>query len=396
MNLFPISPNYQNYNQYQQHINYKVIQPITNERRQLMTRNIIPGKLNAQKQYINKEQPNYNKMQIDKHIFSKKIYNTKKIFQPNYIKHNKTFEDDLYQNNFKENNYMMQPSENIQNLNINQNENQFFLNQQNITEPNQEIQEVHPVINYDFNQVIDGQFRQIDRPKTPNIINNVFQPIIARNKPFDNPVINNERNDEIPPAILNINKNDKTNFNKNYLTNNNNYANNNIIDKNNKNIPDFENELKMANKKIEELLEKNKNLQNQLDEEKKLNCSINLNIQELKESIKEKDQDLLFLKNQLGTLSKSNKKIRMYERDDMLSVNFVCTDPKIEYAIPCVKNDIFAEVEEKLYKEFPECRETNNIFLYKNNTILRFKTISQNNIIDGYPVYLKIVKNAQK
>ena len=63
-----------------------------------MTRNIIPGKLNAQKQYINKEQPNYNKMQIDKHIFSKKIYNTKKIFQPNYIKHNKTFEDDLYQN----------------------------------------------------------------------------------------------------------------------------------------------------------------------------------------------------------------------------------------------------------------------------------------------------------
>ena len=392
MNRFSRSPNCQNYNQNQPHINYKVIEPLTNERGRSMVRNNIPGKLNAQKQYINKEQPNYNRIPVHKDIFSKKIYNSKKIFQPNYNKNNNTFENVNYQKNFKENNYMMQPSENIQNLNINQNENQFFLNQQNVTQPYQEIkkmnnQEAHPGINYGFNQVIDGQFGQANRPKAPQIINNEFQLMIPRNKPFDNQAINNERNDEIPPGILTINKNDKTNFNKDFITNNIKYLSNNT---------NFENELKMANKKIEELLEKNKNLQNQLDEEKKLNCSINLNIQELKESIKEKDQDLLFLKNQLGTLSKSNKKIRMYERDDMLSVNFVCTDPKIEYAIPCVKNDIFAEVEEKLYKEFPECRETNNIFLYKNNTILRFKTISQNNIIDGYPVYLKIVKNAQK
>lgn len=389
MNRFSRSPNCQNYNQNQPHINYKVIEPLTNERGRSMVRNNIPGKLNAQKQYINKEQPNYNRIPVHKDIFSKKIYNSKKIFQPNYNKNNNTFENVNFQKNFKENNYMIQPSENIQNLNINQNENQFFLNQQNVTQPYQEIkkmnnQEAHPGINYGFNQVIDGQFGQANRPKAPQIINNEFQLMIPRNKPFDNQVINKERNDEIPPGILTINKNDKTNFNKDFITNNIKYLSNNT---------NFENELKMANKKIEELLEKNKNLQNQLDEEKKINCSINLNIQKLKESIKEKDKDLLFLKNQLEILSKSNKKISMYERDDMLSVNFICTNPKIEYAIPCVKNDIFAVVEEKLYEIFPKCRDTNNNFLYKNKQILRFKTISQNNIIDGSPVYLKIVKN---
>jgi len=45
-------------------------------------------------------------------------------------------------------------------------------------------------------------------------------------------------------------------------------------------------------------------------------------------------------------------------------------------------------VEEKLYQEYPEYRETNNTFLAQGKIILRFKTIDQNNIGTGKPVIL--------
>ena len=57
--------------------------------------------------------------------------------------------------------------------------------------------------------------------------------------------------------------------------------------------------------------------------------------------------------------------------------------------IKCLKTDTFAEVEEKLYQIYDEYRESNNIFLTEGKTILRFKTIEQNNIKDGTIVQLQ-------
>ena len=72
----------------------------------------------------------------------------------------------------------------------------------------------------------------------------------------------------------------------------------------------------------------------------------------------------------------------------MKCIYFASVDQKINYAIPCISTDIFAKVEEELYKEYPEYRETNNYFIYNGKEILRFKTISENNIRKGYPVIL--------
>ena len=72
----------------------------------------------------------------------------------------------------------------------------------------------------------------------------------------------------------------------------------------------------------------------------------------------------------------------------MKCVFFTSTDQKIHFPIPCIGSDIFAEVEEKLYKEYPEYRETNNCFIYNGKEILRFKSISDNKIGDGMPVIL--------
>ena len=69
-------------------------------------------------------------------------------------------------------------------------------------------------------------------------------------------------------------------------------------------------------------------------------------------------------------------------------VNFNSTDQTINYAIPCSGDSTFAEIEELLYKEYPDYRETNNIFLANGKEILRFKSINDNNIGTGKPILL--------
>jgi hypothetical protein len=74
----------------------------------------------------------------------------------------------------------------------------------------------------------------------------------------------------------------------------------------------------------------------------------------------------------------------------MTCIYFTSTDQKVNLPIPCLKTDTFAEVEEKLYKEFPEYRETNNSFISNGTQILRFKTIEENKIKNNTPVILMV------
>jgi len=188
------------------------------------------------------------------------------------------------------------------------------------------------------------------------------------------------------------NNNYNNNNNNNYNNNNNNYNNNNNNNSNNNNnynynyISYLENELQKSKKTIEDQKVIINNLQNQLNNEKKNNFN-NMNlIQSLQNSIKEKEQELAQLMNQFQN---NNQNKSRYGRDELLCVNFISMDQKIQYAIPCTGNDIFAEIEEKLYQKFPQYRETNNFFLSDGKQILRFKTISQNKI-GGFPVIMNI------
>ena len=69
-------------------------------------------------------------------------------------------------------------------------------------------------------------------------------------------------------------------------------------------------------------------------------------------------------------------------------VNFISQDQRICFAIPCSGNSIFAEIEEKLYKEYPEYKETNNKFIAEGVEVLRFKTVNDNKIGTGKPIML--------
>ena len=112
--------------------------------------------------------------------------------------------------------------------------------------------------------------------------------------------------------------------------------------------------------------------------------SNNYNLTLLKEQIKQKDEEI----NRLKNICNENRKF--VSLDQMTCIYFTSTDQKVHLPIPCIKTDIFAEVEEKLYKEFPEYRETNNTFIVNGRQILRFKTVEENKIKNNTPVLLVV------
>ena len=114
--------------------------------------------------------------------------------------------------------------------------------------------------------------------------------------------------------------------------------------------------------------------------------------------IKKLKDELLLKENQINNLKLElkNEKNKNNEKtiniNDILAVTFISTDQKInKYPISCFKTDRFAEIEEKLYQEFEEFRETNNTFKVNGKTVLRFKKMSENNIKNGDTIQL--IKN---
>ena len=172
----------------------------------------------------------------------------------------------------------------------------------------------------------------------------------------------------------------------NVMMNNNmgNFMNNNMNNNMAFNIKDVEieklrNELANANNIIEQQKITINNLQIEL--------SIHLhNTNSLQNIINQKELEINNLKLRLNNNNIQDEKL--YKFDDIKIVTFISTDSKVHFGIKCVKNNTFAEIEEKLYREYPEYRETNNSFVANGNEILRFKTIEENNIGNGSPVTL--------
>ena len=76
---------------------------------------------------------------------------------------------------------------------------------------------------------------------------------------------------------------------------------------------------------------------------------------------------------------------------DLVVINFESGDGQIRRGIQCMKNEIFAIAEEKLYKFYEAFRDTNNKFTVNEIEIKRFKTIEENNIKDGDKVVLETI-----
>ena len=151
-------------------------------------------------------------------------------------------------------------------------------------------------------------------------------------------------------------------------------------------INNLKSELSKANKIINEQKLKIQELQTQLNIYNNNINNLNNNIINYQNIINQKDIELNNLRTQL--LSNNNNIINNFNLNEMMCVNFISGDQQIHYAVPCLKSNTFAEVEEKLYQKFPVYRETNNNFIANGNLVLRFKTIGENKIGNGLPVTL--------
>ena len=176
------------------------------------------------------------------------------------------------------------------------------------------------------------------------------------------------------------------NFNNNNNMNINNQNNSNQNSKDNE-IKELKNQLIKANK----IIEKQKLTINEL--QNKLN-NFNTNINNYQNIINQKDLELNNLRMQINNMNNMNNNIQsnnmFINKNDMVSVNFISMDQNVHFSVACLKTDIFAEIEEQLYKQYPQYRETNNSFLAHGSQVLRFKTIAENKIGNGLPVTLVV------
>jgi len=146
-------------------------------------------------------------------------------------------------------------------------------------------------------------------------------------------------------------------------------------------INEYKNKLNEQNNVNGKMIELQDNLNNQNNINENNNKKL---IDDLNEKINQKENELINQKNKIIFLeNKLNSQNLYINMNEIISIIFISTDYNIHYSIPCINSNIFAEVEEKLYKEYPSYRETDNIFICNGNKIMRFKTISENKIKSG-------------
>ena len=136
--------------------------------------------------------------------------------------------------------------------------------------------------------------------------------------------------------------------------------------------------------KAQNIIQQQNNRIIELEKKLSINNNNNIIIESLKNKIILKDKEINILKSKLN-YKNINQKV---DREQIMCVYFTSSDQNIHYPIPCINTDIFAEIEEKLYKKYPEYRDTNNYFISNGKQILRSKTIEENNIGNGLPVIL--------
>ena len=255
----------------------------------------------------------------------------------------------------------IQNPQNIISQNNDQNLNQINNNQMNFQQ-NENQQNMNNQMNFQQNfnpQLLNQNNMQLINPQGFNQQHN-FQNFNGQNQINNINNINNFQNIMDNNNQMNMNMNNipmQVQFNK---MNNNNMQMMNNRNNNNMNVQNPYEEIQYLKNKITTLENKNKLLE---EENKELKLKIeNLN----------------------------NNQPKLVDFNQIRVIQFISDDHSLICGINCLPSDTFAEVEEKLYKMYPEYRETNNVFQVDGRGILRFKTIAENNIQPGH--FVKIQK----
>ena len=222
----------------------------------------------------------------------------------------------------------------------------------------------------------------------PNFMNreiNNNKIIINSKKKFNNPNVNN--------IIIEKPKTKNNPINESAIN-----ENQKLIEELLNEVDKYRSENEQMKNKIKQLENDNNMLNNEVNKAKKIIAGLNQKQNEeqetqyiilsLKETIKDQEKKINDLKTQINNTVNIKKSVTGFDFDDIIVVHFISMDQKINCALKCLKTDTFAEVEEKLYQKYDEFRETNNNFIAKGKTLLRFKKICDNGIKDGDTIQL--------
>lgn len=144
------------------------------------------------------------------------------------------------------------------------------------------------------------------------------------------------------------------------------------------------NELNLKNDEIiSKLNNEINNNRNSINNLRKETENKNKKLDELNKIINDTNNELNRLKIEF------NNKLKEFQPgEDFIAILFTSNDKKLTYCFPCKTSTLFIKLEEKLYEEFPEYKETENYFLVNGEKVKRFKTLKENNIKNGKPVIL--------
>ena len=119
-------------------------------------------------------------------------------------------------------------------------------------------------------------------------------------------------------------------------------------------------------------------------------------IKNLDDFIKVKDNTINSLINEKEILKKENEHLKQKIQKDQqinlgnpIEVIINSADQKIKNCkIKSYENELFDDVEKKIYGIFSEYKEINNNFMIGDRQVLRFKTMSENNIKNNDKIIL--------
>ena len=76
------------------------------------------------------------------------------------------------------------------------------------------------------------------------------------------------------------------------------------------------------------------------------------------------------------------------EIDNMFAITFESTNQNIKCSMSCKKTDNFKNLEEKLYRDYPELKKKNLVFMANGSVINRDETLDNNGIKSGNAILI--------
>lgn len=156
-------------------------------------------------------------------------------------------------------------------------------------------------------------------------------------------------------------------------------------------------------------------LENELKKERNEKILLTNKIKKLEDYIKtiEKNKEKLESKSQISSKNDFNeelfnlmKQLRVKEEEikelkstmqfnlkpgeKLISIIFISVDQKIHHSLICKNTDIFTSVENLLYNEFPEYKETENYFILDGVKVNKYKSLEENKIKNSSIITLYI------